>query len=390
MPLSRRLPLAFRQLIDSPVKTAAAATGICFANVLVFFQLGLLNALYESQARPYSILNGEIFLVSSRFSRLSQTPSILINDVMRAQGLEGVDRVSGLSIALGTILLLPEGFTTNTQIYAFDPSNSAINARKANVSLSIINQYERASIDILSRPSTIKSIITALDSGKLYSTNLGIKQLTINSKAAIGSTFAADVSILMSQDNLLHYFPSRNSRLINIGVVKLKSGYSLSKVLSTLQDQLYPPGYHIKAMSLQEITKAEIVYWKKNTSLTFILGLGVIVGFVVSGIILYQILYSDVTSHLSEYATLLALGYSNAFVVRVVFAQAVMLTLASFPVAILFSLGLYAFMASATNLLVTMPFSRLVLVLLSTLFTSIFSCYLATSKLRRVDPSSLY
>jgi hypothetical protein len=51
---------------------------------------------------------------------------------------------------------------------------------------------------------------------------------------------------------------------------------------------------------------------------------------------------------------------------------------------------LYASMASATNLLVTMPFSRLVLVLLSTLSTSVFSCYLATTKVRSVDPSSLY
>ena len=260
MSLSRRLPLAFRQLTDSPIKTAAAAAGVCFANVLVFFQLGLLNALYESQARPYSILNGEIFLVSSRFSRLSQTPLILRNDVMRAQGLEGVARVSALSIALGTILLLPEGFTTNTQIYAIDPSNPAINLERAKAKAHWMNQYERGSIDSLSRPSSIRSITKMLNAGKLYPTNLGSKQFIINSRSSIGSTFAADVSIVMSQDNLTHYYPARIPQLVNIGVVKLKNGYSVDRVLNTLQQQLYPPGYSIKAMSIREISKAEIEY----------------------------------------------------------------------------------------------------------------------------------
>ena len=388
--LSRRLPLALRQLTDSPLKSTAAAAGICFANILVFFQLGLLNALYESQARPYSFLDGEILLVSSRFSRLSQTPLIPINDVMRAQGLEGIARVSGLSIYLGTILLLPEGFTTNAQIYALDPSNPAIDLDKARIDMPLISQYERAAIDNLSRPSTIRSVLNSLDVSNSYRTNLGDKRLIINSTASIGATFAADVSVVMSQDNLIHYYSSRSPSLINIGVIKLKKGYSLETVLSALQNRVYPPGYSIKALSVQDAMIAEIKYWKQNTSLTFILGLGVFVGFVVSGIILYQILYSDVANHLSEYATLLALGYSNVFVARVVFNQAVLLVVFSFPFAIFFSLCLYSVMSSATALLVTMPVTRILLVLFSTLSTSMISCYLATNKLRSVDPSTLY
>jgi putative ABC transport system permease protein len=390
MLLPRRLPLALRQLTDSPIKTSAAAAGICFANVLVFFQLGLLNGLYESQARPYAFLDGEIVLVSSRFSRLSQTPLILLNDVMRAQGLEGVAHVSSLSIDLGPILLLPEGYTTNAQIYAIDPSNPAINLEKSKVDLALIRQYERVAIDNLSRPSTISSIVSNLRDGRFYRTNLRGKRLIINSMASIGATFAADLSIVMSQDNLIHYYSNRTPSLINIGVIKLKKGYSVARVLAALQDRLYPPGYSIKALSIQDVSEAEILYWKKNTSLTFILGLGVVVGLVVSGIILYQILYSDVTNHLSEYATLLALGYSNIFVIRVVFVQAVLLVLISFPFAVLFSFGLYSLIASSTGLLVSMPFSRIILVLLSTLSTSTFSCYLATNKLRNVDPSTLY
>ena len=194
----------------------------------------------------------------------------------------------------------------------------------------------------------------------------------------------------MSQDNLMHYFPGRSYSKTNLGIVKLKPGYSIQKVLDTLNSKLYPVGYNIMAMSIPEISDKEMKFWRENTSLTFIFGIGVIVGFVVSGIILYQILYSDVISHLPEYATLLALGYPNIYVIKVVFVQAFLLTAISFPFSFAISLGLYGLMASATNLVIYMTLERCISVLFLSLLTSSFSCYLATNQLRKVDPSSLY
>ena len=390
MSLTPRLPLALKQLTDAPVKTAAAAAGICFSTVLVFFQLGLLNAIYQSQSRPYSLLDGEIVLVSDRFSRLSQSPEIALSDVMRAQGVEGVAHVSPLSIQLGILLILPQGFTTNAQIYSIDPSNSALSIEKTKLNISSLTLYERASIDNMSRPSYVSNVQKKLRSNSDYRTNLGDKRLIINSISSIGSTFAADLSLVMSQDNLMHYFPGRSYSKTNLGIVKLKPGYSIQKVLNTLISKLYPVGYNIMAMSIPEISDKEMKFWRENTSLTFIFGIGVIVGFVVSGIILYQILYSDVISHLPEYATLLALGYPNIYVIKVVFVQAFLLTAISFPFSFAISLGLYGLMASATNLVIYMTLERCISVLFLSLLTSSFSCYLATNQLRKVDPSSLY
>ena len=390
MILAPRLPLALRQLTDAPVKTIAASAGICFSTVLVFFQLGLLNAIYQSQARPYSLLDGEIVLVSDRFTRLSQSPEIALSDVMRAQGVEGVSRVSPLSIQLGTVLILPQGYTTNAQIYSIDPSNSALAIDKARLNITALTLFERASIDNLSRPSYVRNVQKKLMFNSDYRTDLGNKRLLVNSISSIGSTFAADLSLVMSQDNMIHYFPTRTYSQVNFGIVKLRPGYSTQKVLSTLTSNLYPKGYNIKAMSIAEISDQEMKFWRVNTSLSFIFGIGVIVGFVVSGIILYQILYSDVISHLPEYATLLALGYPNIYVIKVVFVQAFLLTALSFPFSVLFSLGLYTLMASATNLVIYMTFARSISVLFLSLLTSAFSCYLATNQLRKVDPSTLY
>ena len=262
MSLAPRLPLALRQLTDAPVKTAAAAAGICFSTVLVFFQLGLLNAIYQSQARPYSLLDGEIVLVSDRFTRLSQSPEIALSDVMRAQGVEGVSRVSPLSIQLGTVLILPQGYTTNAQIYSIDPSNSALAIDKARLNITALTLFERASIDNLSRPSYVRNVQKKLMFNSDYRTDLGNKRLLVNSISSIGSTFAADLSLVMSQDNMIHYFPTRTYSQVNFGIVKLRPGYSTQKVLSTLTSNLYPKGYNIKAMSIAEISDQEMKFWR--------------------------------------------------------------------------------------------------------------------------------
>lgn len=386
---TQRLPLSLRLLKDSPVKTFSAAAGICFANVLVFFQMGLLNAVYQSQERPYSLLDGDIVLASNLFTRLSQAPDILKADVMRAQGLEGIEKVSALTIGSGRVLVLPNGYTTTAQLYAIDPSNSALNPVRAKLDLRAIDLYERAAIDRLSRPLYLKNVADMLAKNKEYQTNLGNGRLFINSTASVGSTFAADYSLVMSNDNLMNYSPGHNPDLVSIGVAKIKKGYSTQRILKALID-LYPKGYSIQVHTVPQIAAIESTYWRKHTSLSFIFGLGVVVGFAVSGIILYQILYSDVISHIAEYATLLALGYTKAFIARTVFSQAILLTLMAFPFAIGMSVTLYALLSKATNLLIYMTASRAVIVLILGSLTSVLSGYFATGQLRKADPSTLY
>ena len=52
---------------------------------------------------------------------------------------------------------------------------------------------------------------------------------------------------------------------------------------------------------------------------------GAIMGIVVGAIIVYQILFADVSEHLKEYATLRAIGYRNRFVSGIVIQEAVIL-----------------------------------------------------------------
>ena len=65
----------------------------------------------------------------------------------------------------------------------------------------------------------------------------------------------------------------------------------------------------VRVLTKGQFIEFEKNYWKNSTAIGFIFSLGALMGFVVGCVVVYQILYSDVTDHLPEYATLLAMGY---------------------------------------------------------------------------------
>jgi hypothetical protein len=70
----------------------------------------------------------------------------------------------------------------------------------------------------------------------------------------------------------------------------------------------------------------ETGFWNTVSPIGFIFGMGVFMGFMVGSIIVYQILYTDVSDHLSEYATLKAIGYRDGFLFSIVFKESLLLS----------------------------------------------------------------
>jgi putative ABC transport system permease protein len=170
-------------------------------------------------------------------------------------------------------------------------------------------------------------------------------------------------------------------------VIQLRPGVDPLRVQATLRQFLDPS---VKVLTIAELEATEVAYWRRNTSFGLIFGLGVLVGLVVGGIIVYQILYSDVSDHLAEYATLKAIGYDDGFVVGIILQESLILALLAFAPSLLLSLGLYGFLARSTSLMVVMSAGRVVLVFLFTLTICGLSGWLATAKLRRLDPAEIF
>jgi len=110
----------------------------------------------------------------------------------------------------------------------------------------------------------------------------------------------------------------------------------------------------------------------------------------VGAVIVYQILYSDVTDHLPEYATLKAMGFRDRYLLIVVFQESLILAALGFIPGTAIALGIYRITNLATMLPMAMDVGRIVFVLILTAIMSSFSAAMAVRKLQTADPADIF
>ena len=140
----------------------------------------------------------------------------------------------------------------------------------------------------------------------------------------------------------------------------------------------------------EEFAQIERDYWANGTGIGFIFGLGVGVGFIVGIVIVYQILYSDVSEHLPEYATLKAMGYGDSYLLGVLLQEALLLAVLGYLPSVVLALGLYQAAFAATLLPISMTTRRAVTVLIMTIVMCSASGAIAMRKLRAADPADIF
>ena len=386
MKLIKRTPIAWLQLSHRPLRLAAALAGVGFANVLVFFQLGLSGGLYDSQKRPIQQFNGSLAVIPRRYTNFGEPAGFSRSRLLQVLGFQGVRGVSPLR--LGKVQWLNPKTQESTQalVMGVDPANASLMLPELSAQRSSLQLQGGVLFDKASKTSA-GPVTARLEQGQSFNTELNGQRTNVNGLFQLGLTFAADINLITSTSNFQTLFPDRDPDEIQIGVVQLQSGADTNDVQNRLNEVLGPS---LQILTVEELQQREVEHWKRNTSFGLIFGLGVLVGFSVGGIVVYQILYSEVGEHISEYATMKAMGYDDRFVVAIIIQESVILASLAFLPSLIVSALLYRVLMQATGLLVVMSFSRAALVFTMTLLLCSGSGWLATAKLRRLDPADVF
>ena len=106
----------------------------------------------------------------------------------------------------------------------------------------------------------------------------------------------------------------------------------------------------VQVLTPEQFAQIEKDYWTGKTPIGFVINAGLIVGLVVGAVIVYQILYTDVTEHLPEYATLKAMGYDDGFFARLVAGEALILTVLGYVPGVITSFGVFRLMTAMSSL----------------------------------------
>jgi len=385
--IGRRIPLAWLQLTREKIRLLVALAGIAFACILMFMQLGFQDSLLESAIRFHVALKGEIFLVSPQSNALIAMNTFSQRRLYQALGFEGVRAISPVYVGFALWKNPQTRRTRSIFVVGVDPSADLLELPE--LTPDKLEEIKKADVVLFDRRSRSEfgPIPEWFEAGREVFTEVGNRRVQVGGLFKMGATFGADGTILTSDLNFLRIFPQRERGLVDIGVVQLQPGVDPDPLVRQMR-ALLPED--VRVLSRAEFIDMERTYWEEGTAIGFIFGLGVAMGFIVGIVIVYQILYTDVSDHLAEYATLKAMGYTDTYLLGVVFQEAILLAGLGYIPAFALSVLLYDLTANATLLPIAMTFNRAVLVLLLAVSMCFISGAIAVRRLRAADPADIF
>ena len=383
---ARGIPLASLMLVRQPVRLAVALAGISFAGILMFMQLGFRDGLFDASVTVHRLFDADIVLISPRSTSSVSMAGFPRRRLVQAMALPEVEGITPVHWNLllwrnpktrGTRSILALGFEPGDPLF-IDPAL----APKAQA----LTQKGRVLFDEKSRPE-FGPVAEWFRSGRTVESEISGKRLRVAGLIELGSSFGADGNLLTSSETFLDLLPNTPPGSIEVGLVRLRKGTDADAVVDRL-NALLPED--VTVLTKQGFIDFEQNYWRTSTSIGFIFTLGAAMGFVVGCVIVYQVLYSDVSDHLPEYATLMAMGYKLRTLLGVVVREGLLLALFGYLPAYAAGQGLYLLVRSATALPVAMDFSRAATVFTMILVMCMASAGLAMRRLVDADPAEIF
>jgi putative ABC transport system permease protein len=393
-------PLGWAQLSHQKVRLAVAITGVAFSNILIFTQLGLRALLFDGITLLPDNLKGDLFLVSTYAPTIDFGGFPKIH-LYQADAVAGVASANPLYISSANWVnpndLLPQNreaaenaptfqlFPNTVKILAFNPVQPVLNLPAVNQQLDRLSIPDSVLFDRLSQDK-LGSIEELFAQQGQVTTVMDNQRVYVVGLFDLGSTVFDNGNVIMSDWNYARRKGQDSLDKVSVGSLTLETGADLEQVRAQLRANLPKD---VKIMTQTEIAQAEQAFQASFPN-GKILNFGAAIGFIVGIVVVYQVLYTDVSDHLPEYATLKAMGYSDTSLLLVVLQEAIILAILGFIPGFLSSYGIYGLLVQLTKIPLTMRFSVALQVFILTLVMCMISGAIAMNRLRSADPADVF
>lgn len=384
--LSQRTPLGLLQLKRDRLRLLTAIAGITFADILIFMQLGFAAALYKTNTQYPRTLNADLVIISSQAKNFNQLQTFSRRRLYQAQDVPGVAEAEALYVGSVSWRNPQTRRKTSMFVVGQNPDRAAFSLPEVNQQLDILHIPNVVLFDQGSR-GEYQEVISEIQQGNTVSTEIGVHTVEIAGLFQVGASFAQDGAIITSDQNFLRLFPKRDAGAVSLGLIQLSPDTNPEEVRDNLEKYLSDD---VQIFTQAGYVEFEIRDIQSNSPIGFVFGLGTVMGFIVGTVIVYQVLSTDVNSHIAEYATFKAMGFRNSYLLGVIFEEALILSILGFMPGFAISLGAYHLTAAATALPISMPWTRAVLVLCLTFVMCGASGAIATRRLQAADPADIF
>jgi putative ABC transport system permease protein len=381
-----RLPIGWLQLIHKPGRFAAAVAGVAFANLLVLMQLGFLGALTGSIGLPYRALEADILIQSSDANTLQDGSPVPRARMLQAMAVPGI--ASATTVHVGRLdWRQPDGSTVNLDVFGIDPGVPSLRLPEVDAARPLLAAGSFALVDRATR-GLDPMVRARLEAGGAQRFEANGHGVTVTGTFAIGGGFGADGFLVVSDQTFLRLFRNRSAGGPNLMLLRVTPGQNIAALVARVRTAL--PARDAVVRSVPEAAAADTTFQTTRRPVGIIFGFGVAIGVLVGGIIVYQVLSTDVADHLREYATFKAMGFGRGTFLSIVLEEAMILALAGVVPGAVAAAALYAGISLLTGLPLALDAMRLGSVFVGTVVLCLVSGTLATRRLARADPAELF
>lgn len=366
--------LAYRNLFHDRLRFIATIVGIVFSIVLVTVQAGLYVGFRRMVTTMIDHSPADLWIMPAG-TKCFEDPSLLDDrQRFRALAIDGVTDATPLVIGYAQ-WRLPGGTTTpvfivgsELQGFGLRPWN-LIGGRVEDLSIPAAVAIDQSYFERLGVNATGANAEIRDQRVEVAAVTKGIRSFTTTPYVFAGVDRARAYTGIPA--NKASYFLVRVSRDADIGKVRRQLRESLSDV---------------EVLTAAEFRNRSRNFWLFGTGAGAALFAGALLGLIVGTVIVAQTLYASTKDHLSEFATLRAIGSSGTYIYMVIVWQALLSAIIGFCGAAAISWIVVRMTADSALAVVVTPAMTFALFLLTGAMC-IASAVAAIVKVMRIDPA---
>ncbi len=386
------MPLGAQQLKRQRTSTLLSLAGVTASLLVIFAQLGIERAVYDSAVRLHRAVAADLVLVPYGFKSLqlhAEVPVAMTDIVSANPSVAGT-----MPLWFGVMSMSHTGMPTARRIawYAIDVERPAIDVPGLRENLYKLREARRLLYDRESRPyfGDLGEVAERGPEVPILGPpdNRGLlRQLFVVGTFAVGPNVLNDGAVMMSEGTMAEVFGAWWSDRPAFIAIRLLPGADPVAVRQELNQALGGRG---EVITTAELEARERTYWSRETPVGYITDLGFVMGVMIGMVFIYYAQYQIIRFYLPEYAILKSLGYDWWFFLFMIGQIGAAIITPAFLVA--FTLGRFVYGATeaAMHLGMSMGLREMGVALLACVVMTVVSSLFAIRRLWKVDPIMLF
>ena len=372
--------LARKLLLHDRLRFAVAIAGVSVSVMLVLVQVGLYFGFMDTASAVIDASSADLWVTKRGNDSFEFASPVDERALYKVESVRGVARADRVLINFAQ-MKLPSGGDLGVQMVG-------VETRPGEAPMLAPWNIVGGDAGRLGEPGAIAC--DRSDYGKLGIDHAGTRTEVAGVRAEVVAmtsgirSFTTSPIVFADLRTARSFMPQLGRDAVTYVLVRVAPGEEIDAVKARIE--ALP---NMAAFTNHEMSQRTRTYWSSRTGVgagfftTAVLG--IIVGFVVVG----QILYSGTLQYLREYGTLKAMGAKNSAVVRVILSQAMISAVLGFVLGSGLAVAMQHAMAAA-NLSVALFPDLYVATAIITALMCAFASLLSIVKVLRLDPASVF